>query len=108
MDELLVMRLADMHRVHPEQDNSRVCACCGEQVGIFPSGQRALRFAPTLKIVCNVCAERQPRPVVRISAPGALDEARESVPKDKQRQPDDEREPDPADEYAQAFDNKCR
>lgn len=54
---LVVMRLEDMWRRHPRQDNSRVCSKCGEKVGIYPSGQSALKADPTLAIVCNVCSE---------------------------------------------------
>jgi hypothetical protein len=57
MNTLVVMRLADMGRVHPGQDNSRVCSKCGERVGIYPSGQRALRNFPAMPVVCFVCAQ---------------------------------------------------
>jgi ribosomal protein S27AE len=74
-DQLIVMRLADMWRTRPDQDNSRVCSKCGEQVGIYPSGQAVLRERPQTAIVCNVCYE--PTSGVNIPAPGALEEARE-------------------------------
>jgi DNA-directed RNA polymerase subunit RPC12/RpoP len=76
---LIVMRLADMHRVHPDQDTSRVCAECGEQVGIYPSGQRVLRDDPTTRIVCNRCGE--PVGGIVILAPGAEREPFESKPR---------------------------
>lgn len=72
---LIVMRLADMHRVHPKQDNSRVCATCGERVGIYPSGQRVLQTDPTITIVCSHCS---PRADIAILAPGAEREPFES------------------------------
>jgi hypothetical protein len=78
---LAVMRLADMHKVHPQQDNTRVCSGCGETVGIYPSGQRALRDTPGLRIVCNVCAWNLPPATVSKPAPGALEEIGQSVPK---------------------------
>ena len=76
---LLVMRLADMVRVHPQQDNSRTCDRCGEQVGIYPSGQEVLRKNPSTEIVCSVCAEQDPPPTLQALAPGALHEPFESV-----------------------------
>jgi hypothetical protein len=54
--ELVAMRLKDMHRVHPRQDNSHVCGKCGAPVGIYPSGQRALKANPGAGIVCVPCA----------------------------------------------------
>jgi hypothetical protein len=78
---LIVMRLADMHRVHPQQDNSRVCLKCGERVGIYPSGQAALRHNPSLDIICSHCNEPAS---VTVLAPGALREPFESVPAKKE------------------------
>jgi hypothetical protein len=59
---LVVMRLTDMHRIHPHQDNSKVCSRCGHSVGIYPSGQTQLGRNPQLEIVCHVCcaADMQP------------------------------------------------
>lgn len=53
---LVANRLADMLVCHPAQDNSRVCSRCGERVGIYPSGQKALRAHPTAVILCHQCA----------------------------------------------------
>ena len=39
MLDLIVMRLADMKRVHPEQITDK-CAGCGHAVGIYPSGAK--------------------------------------------------------------------
>lgn len=82
MTVLVVMRLADMHRVHPQQDESRVCASCQHRVGIYPSGQAVLKKDPSTEILCSVCAE-QDKPMMSVSmlAPGALDEPRQSVNK---------------------------
>ena len=54
---LLVMRLCDMHRVHPGQDNSHVCERCGFQVGIYPSGQDMLKEHPDARILCSICGQ---------------------------------------------------
>lgn len=59
-DALVTMRLADMARMHPAQDDSHVCGTCGHPVGIYPSGQRALRQWPEMKILCQVCAVKRP------------------------------------------------
>ena len=56
---LIVMRLIDMRRMHPQQDNSKVCALCGEPVGIYPSGQAQLRGDPSTEIACSVCAKKE-------------------------------------------------
>jgi hypothetical protein len=74
MIDLAVMRLADMTRVHPRQDNSRVCAKCGEQVGIYPSGQDVLRHCRDVRIVCVQCLGHA------FPTPGAEREPFESVP----------------------------
>lgn len=55
MSELIVMRLADMWKRHPDQNNSRVCNRCGAPVGIYPSGQLALKENPELLIICIQC-----------------------------------------------------
>ena len=54
--KLVCMRLTDMVKMHPEQDSSRVCAVCGQPVGIYPSGQAALKRCPDAEIECSVCA----------------------------------------------------
>jgi hypothetical protein len=58
--ELIVMRLEDVQRVHPQQDNTRVCDACGEAVGIYPSGQDLIRRIPGLRIVCQHCTDLPP------------------------------------------------
>jgi hypothetical protein len=78
MAVLIVMRLADMQRRHPGQDNSRLCPRCRQRVGIYPSGQAALKRHSTLTILCNVCSDKQRGPHVSVLAPGALDEVKES------------------------------
>jgi hypothetical protein len=79
MARIVVMQLAEMHRVHPQQDNSRVCAECGRQVGIYPSGQAMLKADPSLLVICSRCFEVTPRDIM-VLAPGAEHELSESVP----------------------------
>jgi hypothetical protein len=56
---LVAMRLKDMHKVHPDQDNSHICLKCGETVGLYPSGQMALKANPGTGIMCVACAALQ-------------------------------------------------
>jgi hypothetical protein len=53
---LVAMRLVNMIKRHPQQDESHVCVNCCEKVGIYPSGQRAIKRIPNIKIVCEICA----------------------------------------------------
>src|ERR1700735_3975091 len=69
-DALVTMRLADMRRMHPAQDDTHVCAECGHPVGIYPSGQRALRQWPEMKVICSVCAVKR-TPTALIHPPAA-------------------------------------
>jgi hypothetical protein len=64
-DALVTMRIADMSRMHPAQDDTHVCSGCGHAVGIYPSGQAALRKWPAMKILCSHCAIST-RPAVEI------------------------------------------
>jgi len=75
--ELLVMRLADMTRVHPQQTLGK-CALCGHVVGVYPSGQQVMKQHPDVKLVCQVC--RTPDATFAL-APGAALEPFESVRK---------------------------
>ena len=81
---LICMRLVDMHKIHPEQDNTRVCAFCGQPVGVYPSGQKALREHPEAEIICQVCAAKthDPSDVNAPAAPVAeiVQEMRDSTP----------------------------
>jgi hypothetical protein len=52
---LVAMRLEDMHVVHPDQDNTRSCSKCGHIVGIYPSGQKALKRWLHTRIMCARC-----------------------------------------------------
>jgi hypothetical protein len=53
---LIVMRLAEMRRVHPGMIAS-VCAQCRHAVGVYPSGQRVLAERPGSVILCNHCQD---------------------------------------------------
>jgi hypothetical protein len=76
---LITMRLKDMRRVHPGQITGR-CDRCGEEVGIYPSGQKALKKykLDQVEIVCHVCREPGAAPL----APGAEQESWESEDRD--------------------------
>jgi hypothetical protein len=74
MPDMIVMRLADMKRVHPDQIEAR-CAKCNEMVAVYPSGQKAMRLIPDIRLVCQVC--RDPADVT-VLAPGALQEPSQS------------------------------
>jgi hypothetical protein len=76
-DVLIVMRLADMKRVHPEQIESK-CSRCRHVVGVYPSGQQAMRDYPGIQLVCQVC--QTPGPAAKL-APGADREPFQSVKK---------------------------
>jgi hypothetical protein len=78
--ELIVMRLADMKRVHPEQITG-TCHGCGHVVGIYPSGQEAMKQCPGIRLTCQVC--KMPGPDAAL-APGADIEPFQSVDKSKQ------------------------
>lgn len=85
---LTVMRLADMHRMHPQQDNSRTCDLCGARVGIYPSGLSAIKAHPAIEIVCSVCTFKELDPWADNSQPAAgldviLQEMRDSYPAKK-------------------------
>jgi ribosomal protein L33 len=56
--ELLVMRLADMGRIHPQQDNTKFCSNCNERVGIYPTGQAWLKKNPKTKLICSICVDK--------------------------------------------------
>lgn len=75
MTDLIVMRLADMHRVHPQQITAH-CAVCGHEVGVYPSGQAIMAQEPNIRLVCHVC---RPRSGMAMLAPGAEAEPAQSV-----------------------------
>jgi hypothetical protein len=56
---LVTMRLADMSKMHPHQIE-RVCSKCSEAVGVYPTGQRALKKHRKMKIICSVCTTYKP------------------------------------------------
>lgn len=65
--ELIVMRLADMVRFHPDQITDR-CSACNAEVAIYPSGQKIMRHYRDVVLVCQVC--HPPGPNAQL-APGA-------------------------------------
>jgi hypothetical protein len=77
---LIVMRLMDMYRVHPQMDRMHICLECRLSVGIYPSGQEVLRQygEQNVDILCQVC--RPPSDGFTF-APGALEESGQSVPR---------------------------
>lgn len=75
--ELIVMRLADMTRVHPDQITSR-CSKCNEEVGVYPSGQNVMREMDDVVLVCQVCKGKFNLFGTHL-APGAASEPFESV-----------------------------
>lgn len=76
--ELIVMRLADMERVHPEQIVA-TCSSCGHEVGVYPSGQKIMRKIRGVKLVCQVCRTPGDGGAAVVLAPGALEERKQSV-----------------------------
>lgn len=80
--KLVVMRLADMWRVHPKQITD-ACDLCGTAVGIYPSGQLVIagRGRENIEVVCHIC-HGPPTGPVRL-APGAESEDEQSVPAKK-------------------------
>jgi hypothetical protein len=72
---LIVMRLAEMARVHPAMITRR-CDRCGEVCGVYPSGQRVIARNPATQVVCNHCGD--PTTATGL-APGAAREVFESV-----------------------------
>lgn len=83
---LICMRLANMHRVHPQQVEDK-CRRCGEVIGIYPSGQLAMKMAAeagdTMVLECEVCSAAGGGVDGALLAPGAELEPFESVKADK-------------------------
>ena len=81
---LVCNRLTDMHNMHPQQDDTHKCSKCEHPVGIYPSGQKALKRWPNMDIKCVHCAMITTRPT-DINIPAAspeelIQEARDSKP----------------------------
>lgn len=85
---LICMRLDNMRRVHPQQVEDR-CRRCGEVIGIYPSGQLAIKMAAeagdTMVLECEVCSAKMGGVDGALLAPGALEEPFESRWADKSR-----------------------
>ena len=78
--ELIVMRLADMTRVHPDQI-IRKCTKCRHKVAVYPSGQEVMRHYPDVQLICQVCKTPGSNALL---APGAAFEPFQSVKKQKE------------------------
>jgi hypothetical protein len=81
---LICNRLTDMTNMHPQQDDTHKCGKCGHPVGIYPSGQKALKRWPKMAIRCVPCAAATVQPT-DINVPAGsveeiLQEARDSKP----------------------------
>jgi hypothetical protein len=70
---LVCTRLADMTVVHPEQTQEH-CSQCQHMVGVYPTGQRAIKDYPEMKIMCNVCASWAITPEDEIEPAGTREE----------------------------------
>jgi hypothetical protein len=81
---LVCNRLTDMTQIHPRQDDTHKCGKCEHPVGIYPSGQKALKRWPKMVIRCVRCAMIDTLPT-DINIPAAsreeiLQEVRDSRP----------------------------
>jgi hypothetical protein len=56
---LVCTRLADMTVMHPDQV-CELCSKCQHPVGVYPTGQRAIKNYPDMKILCAQCASLMP------------------------------------------------
>lgn len=71
---LICMRRADMKYTHPDQV-ARLCSECGEEVGVYPSGQEAMKKYPKMAVICHVCDRANHQGQWSTPAPGAIKEA---------------------------------
>ena len=81
--ELVCTRLADMTNMHPQQIET-ICYKCGHMVGIYPTGQRALKKYPNMRVKCINCAMKVMKSDDEVLSAGTPDEVvqemRESKP----------------------------
>lgn len=82
--ELICTRLIDMKVMHPDQV-TLTCHECGLPVGVYPSGQKALKRYPKMEITCAKCAEMTPQRLVEDAFPAGsieeiIQETRDSKP----------------------------
>ena len=82
---LIVMRLAEMRRVHPAQV-PRHCDRCGHLCGVYPSGQDVIRRDPLTEVVCSHCIDPATVPAIGL-APGAEVEPFESEWRERKGRP---------------------
>jgi hypothetical protein len=75
---LLVMRLDQMIRVHPQMI-TMPCLYCKETCGVYPSGQRILKEHTNVALVCTECMAGADESITFVRPPEALQEAKDSV-----------------------------
>jgi hypothetical protein len=81
--ELICTPLHQQTQMHPRQIE-RPCSACGQQVGIYPTGQAAMKAYPHMKIICPDCSRLNPNKYDKSYSAGkpeeVLQEMRESKP----------------------------
>jgi len=77
---LICARLRDLTRVHPRMSVAYHCDRCGEQLGIFPTGQETIQHfgRENIELICPHCA--QPKLTLDKLTPQHLEEIREAIP----------------------------
>jgi len=73
---LAAMRVAEFSYAHPNADYTHVCARCGHEVVLYPSGQKVMREHTSVIVLCNRCA---PHSGGWPLAPGAAQEPLQST-----------------------------
>jgi hypothetical protein len=80
---MICTRLKDQTVMHPDQ-TQELCSQCQHMVSVYPTGQRAIKNYPDMKIICTVCAKDALEPGDVVAPAGSLkefiQEARSSVP----------------------------
>jgi hypothetical protein len=75
---LICMPLGEMHKRHPDQIH-RTCSNCGVLVGIYPSGQKAIKAYPQMKIICINCATDKIDPTDEFRPAGPIEEIKREI-----------------------------
>ena len=82
-EKLVCTRLQDMTQMHPNQIEAECCNC-HHKVGVYPTGQRAMKKWPKMGVWCVNCASLDRRLIDQYKAAGSLteilQEMRESKP----------------------------
>jgi hypothetical protein len=84
--QLVAMRTMNMSKTHPEAKYGYVCGTCGEQMCLFPSGQRILRENPGIPLCCDVCFYRMGGTKECIIPPEVGRETQEAIDFTKRKQ----------------------